>query len=103
MTLWLKEGFRDAGLIVLVVVGFLLFAVLAIAMRPLLIVVAVVALAARLVLYRYRPGFLAWLDSSGEPQISYNGLHLATDIAVHPNHSWARLRGKDAVVAAIQT
>ena len=86
IALWLKEGFRDAGLILLVVVGFLLFAVLAIAMRPVLIVAAVAALAASLVLYRYRPGFRAWLDATDDQQVSYNGLHLATDVAIHPNH-----------------
>ena len=98
MTLWFKEGVRDAGLILLVVAGFLLFAVLAIAMRPLLILAAAVALVVSLLLYRFRPGFREWFESSGEPQISYNGLHLATDVTVHPNHSWARMRGKEAVV-----
>ena len=98
MTLWLREGVRDTGLILLVVVGFLLFAVLAIAMRPLLIVAGVVALAVSLLLYRFRPGFREWFESSGEQQISFNGLHLATDIALHPSHSWARVGGKDAAV-----
>jgi glycine cleavage system H protein len=51
-------------------------------------------------LYRFHPGFRAWLDSSDELQISYNGLHLATDIAVHPNHRRARVSGKNAVVGA---
>lgn len=100
LALWLKEGFRDAGLILLVVGGVLVFAVLAIAMRPLLIVVGVGALAVCLLLYSLRPGFREWFESSGEEQISYNGLHLATDVAVHPNHSWARLRGKESVVGA---
>lgn len=100
MALWLKEGVRDTGLILLVVVGFLVFAVLAIAMRPLLIVAAVVALVVSLLLYRFRPGFREWFESSGEQQISYNGLHLAKDVAVHPNHSWARVCGKEAVVGA---
>jgi len=71
---------------------------LAIAMRPLLIVVGVGALAVCLLLYSLRPGFREWFESSGEQQISYNGLHLATDVAVHPNHSWARMHGKEAVV-----
>lgn len=98
IALWLKEAVRDTGLVLAVVVGVLLFAVVAIAMRPLLILVALVALAVSLVLYRFRPGFREWFDASGEEQISYNGLHLATDVAVHPNHSWARVRGKEAVV-----
>jgi len=98
MALWFKEGVRDVGLILVVVAGFLVFAALAIAMRPLLIVAAVVALVVSLLLYRFRPGFREWFESSGEQQISYNGLHLATDIAVHPNHSWARVSGKEAAV-----
>ena len=98
MALWFKEGVRDVGLILVVVAGFLVFATLAIAMRPLLIVAAVVALVVSLLLYRFRPGFREWFESSGEQQISYNGLHLATDIAVHPNHSWARVSGKEAAV-----
>lgn len=98
MALWLKEGVRDTGLILLVAVGFLLFAVLAIAMRPLLIVAAVVALVVSLLLYRFRPGFREWFESSGEPQVSYHGLHLPTDVALHPNHSWARVGGQEAAV-----
>ena len=88
IALWLKEAVRDTGLVLAVVVGVLFFAVVAIAMRPLLILVALAALAVSLVLYRFRPGFREWFDASGEEQISYNGLHLATDVAVHPNHSW---------------
>lgn len=98
MALWFKEGVRDVGLILVVVAGFLVFAALAIAMRPLLIVAAVVALVVSLLLYRFRPGFREWFESSGEQQISYNGLHLATDIRMHPNHSWARVSGKEAAV-----
>ncbi len=98
IAMWLKEGIRDTALILSVLVGVLLFAVVAIAMRPLLIVVALLALAVSLVLYRLRPGFREWFDASGEAQITYNGLHLATDVAVHPNHSWARIRGREALV-----
>jgi glycine cleavage system H protein len=98
IAIWLKEGIRDTALIVSVLVGVLLFAVVAIAMRPLLILVALGALAVSLVLYRFRPGFREWFDASGEAQVTYNGLHLATDVAVHPNHSWARIQGREALV-----
>jgi glycine cleavage system H lipoate-binding protein len=86
------------GLVLSVIVGLLLFAAVAIVMRPFLIVAALLTVPASLLLYRFHPGFRQWLDSSDEQQISYNGLHLATDIAVHPNHSWARVSGKDAIV-----
>jgi glycine cleavage system H protein len=99
-TLSLKSGFLYAGLLLLTVAGLLLFIVAAVAMRPLLIVAGLVALVVGLVLYRLSPGFREWFNAAGEPQISYHGLRLATDIAVYPAHSWARRNRRDVVVGA---
>ena len=96
----LRDSFRYVGLALMVVALFLIFAAFAVAMRPLMIVAALVAGIAGIVLYRFSPKFREWFESAGEERISYKGLHLATDVAVHPRHSWARIRGEEAVVGA---
>lgn len=98
MMLWLKQSMRATGLILAVLGGLLAFAALAILMRPFLILVAVAVVPGSLLLYRFHPGFRRWLDAPGERQIRYHGLHLATDVALHPNHSWARVSGRNAAV-----
>ncbi len=94
----LKDGFVYTSLAVLAIAGFLLFLVLAVAVRPLLIVLAVVGTLVCLVLTRYSPRFREWFEAAGAREIRYKGLRLATNIAVHPNHSWARTTSQLAVV-----
>ena len=96
----LRDSFRYVGVALLVIALFFVFALLAVAMRPLLIILALGALIAGMVLYRFSPRFREWFESAGDEQISYKGMHLAKDVALHRHHSWARIRGKKAVVGA---
>jgi len=97
---WLKKAALFVGLALLAVLGLLLFVVLAIAMRPLLMLALIVAALATVVLSCFSPGFRDWFEAVGERQISYSGMRLATDIAVHPSHSWARIAPEEVAVGA---
>lgn len=97
---WLKSGLLLLGFALVAITAFALFAVLAIAMRPLLIVGLVLAAAAAVVLSIFSPAFRDWFEAAGERQTHHSGLRLATDVAVHPNHSWARMSPKDVTVGA---
>jgi glycine cleavage system H protein len=97
-TIRLRESVRYVALAFLVAALFFIFAMLAVAMRPLMIAVVVLAAIAAAVLYRFSPRFRDWFESAGEQQVSYKGLHLATDVAVDPRHSWARIKGRNAEV-----
>ena len=97
---WLKSGLFLLGFTLAAVVALALFAVFAVAMRPLLIAAAVVALAGGAVVACFSPRFREWFAALGEPQVSYHGLRLATDVAVHPGHSWAWMAAKGVAVGA---
>jgi len=100
VTHWLKNGLFLLGFALVAIVAFALFAVLSIMMRPLLVAILIVALAGSAMLSLFSPRFRAWFEALGEPQISYSGLRLATDVAVHPGHSWALTSGENVAVGA---
>jgi glycine cleavage system H protein len=100
LTNWLKQGLLVAGFVLLALVGLLLFAAISFAFRPLLIAAIIVTLLGSVVLAYFSPRFRAWFEALGETQVSYNGLRLATDVAVHPNHSWALISSENVAVGA---
>jgi hypothetical protein len=65
MTIWLKRGVISLTSTLLVIVAVILFALLAIAMRPLLIVLAVAGLIVTWALYHASPAFREWFESAG--------------------------------------
>ncbi len=65
LAMMVQDGARTTGLVLLLILAFLVFALLAVAMRPLLIVAAVVAVAADLVLSRVSPRYRDWFDRIG--------------------------------------
>lgn len=65
---WLKTGLFFAGFTLLALSGFLVFAVPAVALRPLLILTFLVAVLGSLVLSHFSPGFRDWLDLEGGPE-----------------------------------
>lgn len=97
---WLGNGLCVAGFALLAIVGLALFAVVAVAMRPVLIVGLLVTGLACAALCYFSPGFRDWFETVGEWRIGYKGLHLVTDVAVHPSHSWARIEPQDVTVGA---
>ena len=97
---WLKAGLGFIGLVLLALAGLLLFVTVAIALRPLLIVGFVVAGIGSLALSHFSPRFREWIEAAGESQVQHRGLRLATDIATHPGHSWARILPEGVAVGA---
>ena len=63
----MQSGVRVAGVAMLLFVGLLLFVLLAVAMRPLLIVAAILAVIADLVLARFSPRSREWFEQIGHP------------------------------------
>jgi glycine cleavage system H protein len=99
-TQWLSSAAGTAAVLLLTIVGLVLFIVFAVAMRPILMVGFLVLAAGAAVVSALNPRFRAWLEALGEPQVRYNGLRLATDIALHPSHSWARILPSGVAVGA---
>ncbi|MFH1268563.1 MAG: glycine cleavage system protein H [Planctomycetota bacterium] len=97
---WLKSGLLLLGFALAATVAFALLAVFAIAMRPLLILGFVLAAMTAAVLSIFSSAFRDWFEAAGEPETHHSGLRLATDVAVHPSHSWARMAPKDVAVGA---
>jgi len=95
-----KEGLMIVGAILLLVVAFPLIVLLFFTMRFVLVFGGGVALVGAALAYAFSPTVRAWFKIQGEQQFSYNGLRLATNVAVHPNHSWARIASDDVAVGA---
>jgi glycine cleavage system H protein len=93
----LGQGLYYVGFTVLAVVGLLLLTVVAVAMRPLLMIGFCVALVCCAALYYFSPAFRQWYDSVGEREVKLSGLRLATNVAVHPNHGWVRTQPGNVV------
>lgn len=97
---WLSSAASAIGTVLLMIAGLALFIVFAVAMRPLLMVGFLVMAIGAAVASAFNPRFRAWFEEFGEPQVRYSGLRLATDIAFHPSHSWARILPSGVAVGA---
>lgn len=96
----LSEPIALAGLVVALVVALPLLGVLAFATRGVLVAVAAVLVVVGVVLYAVSPAFRGWFNAQTEGELSVGGFRLATDVALHPAHSWARLEGGVAQIGA---
>ncbi len=84
----------EASVITLVFLATLpLLALLALMLRGLLLVIALAAVLGGLVVYRLSRAFRDWFAAYAHPLIHYKGLRLATDVRLHPSHSWVRTDG----------
>lgn len=63
----LHETLRFVGSVLLVTVGLLLLAVIAVAIRPLLFIGFILAGLAGMVISHFSPGFRDWFERLGEP------------------------------------
>ncbi len=99
-TQYVKGGLFLLAVSVAAIAAFALFAVLSVAMRPLLMVGLVLGAAVMAGLWAVNPGFRDWFAAAGEEQIKLSGLRLATDVALHPGHGWATLARKEVAVGA---
>lgn len=93
---WLRLG----GWLGVILIALPVVAVLVLVGRLVLLAAAAGLVVAGLVAYAASPGFRAWLTVRTEPEVSYNGLRLANDLAFHPAHTWARLEGDLATLGA---
>ncbi len=96
VTRWLKTGFAFAGGLALALVGLVLMAILA---RPLFVVVAV-AVVLGAAGYVILPRFRHWVDAKIDARVRYKGLRLASGVALHSSHSWARIFPRHVFVGA---
>jgi len=94
---WIARLLVVAGVTAVAIVGFVAFLVFA---RPFFALAAIGALLVCPVLCFLSPRFRAWLAAGSDWLVSYHGLRLATDIAIHPSHSWARITPNDVAVGA---
>lgn len=99
-TQWLSSTAATLGIGLLILVGLVLFALFAVAARPILMIGFLALAIGAALASAFSPRFQAWFETIGEPQVRYSGLRLATDTAFHPSHSWARLLPGGAVVGA---
>lgn len=97
---WLQDGLQCIGMMLVGMAALLLLIAVGVAMRPLLIVGFLVAGLGCLVASYFSPTFREWFKSAGEWQVNLKGLRFATDIAVYPSHSWARIGTDNVSVGA---
>ncbi len=80
----------------ILVVAFPLIGLMALTLRALLLLAAIVVLVCGvccLIACPFSPAIRAWLSALTRPFIQYKGFRLATDVSFHPGHSWARMQG----------
>lgn len=94
------EWWKVGGYVALAVVALPVLAVLAFVARGVVLGSVLLALAGCLVAFTVSPAFRSWIQSWTEPEIAYSGLRLATGLAFHPAHAWARLERDEATVGA---
>lgn len=93
---WLKVG----GSVALMVVALPLLALGIFVGRGVLLALACLAVVAGLAAFAVSPAFRTRLGTWTEPEILHNGLRLATPLAYHPFHGWARIEGDEATLGA---
>ena len=92
-----KDWFAAGATGLLVVMSLPLLATGVIALRAVLLLTIPVVAVLGLLAYAISPLFREWLNAQGELRIGDRGLKLATDVAFHPSHSWARMEGEVVV------
>lgn len=97
---WINEGLTVAGYGLVVLVALPVVAILLVALRPVVLAAMVGAMLVGLGMWLASTRFRDWLMAEAEDEVTYKGLRLATDVAVHPGHAWARLAGGTAWVGA---
>lgn len=95
-----NEWLALSGYVGLVLLAIPVVAVLALVLRAALLVAIAVGLVVGAMLWLTSARFRAWLGTGTEPEVTYKGLRLATDVAVHSGHSWARMDGPHVMVGA---
>lgn len=94
------EWWKVGGYVALAVVALPVLATLAFVARGVVLGGVLLALAGCLLAFAVSPAFRSWIQTWTEPEIAYSGLRLATGLAFHPAHTWARMERDEATVGA---
>lgn len=94
-----RDGFEVAGLVVIALLLLPLAAVAVIVARFAFFAIALVGVAVGLGAWALSPRFRSWL-AKDTSEVHYSGLRLAGDVALSPEHAWARFDGGEATVGA---
>jgi glycine cleavage system H lipoate-binding protein len=86
--------------LLLFVVGLPLLGLAALVLRAGVVAGFGLALVGGILAYATSPRFRVWFGAQFEPLLFHKGLRLGADVAVHPGHTWARVRRGYAVVGA---
>jgi len=95
-----NEYLALTGYVGLALLAIPVFAVVVFVLRAALLAAAIAALVVGVTLWLTSARFRAWLGSWIEAEVTYKGLRLATDVAMHPGHAWARMDGEQVMVGA---
>jgi glycine cleavage system H protein len=93
-----KEWLAVTGYVLLALLALPAAAVVVFVLRGAVLVTLVAGLGAGVALWLTSARFRAWCEGLAEPEAIYKGLRLATDVAVHSGHAWARVDGKDVTI-----
>ncbi len=95
-----NEWLAVTGFVGLALAAIPVFAILVFVLRAALLVVAAAGLVIGVTLWLASARFRLWLGSWIDTEVTYKGLRLATDVAVHPGHAWVRRDGAHVMVGA---
>lgn len=95
-----NEWLALTGYVALTLLAIPVIAILVFVLRAALLAAVAGGLAVGVTLWLTSARFRAWLGTGPEPEVTYKGLRLATDVAVHPGHAWARMAGAHIMVGA---
>lgn len=85
-----KDAFTMTSYMLLVVISLPLLAIAAFTARFVVLGVLLLALPAGILAYAMSPKVRAWFGEVEADELRYSGLRLASDVALHPGHAWAR-------------
>ena len=95
-----SRGALAAAATMAVIVLFPLLAILAFAMRFVLVGGLIVAAFLGALAYALSPAFREWLGFQLDPGLTYSGLRLDTEVAMDSTHGWVRFGSGQATVGA---
>jgi glycine cleavage system H protein len=97
---WFNDWLAVTGGVGLFLLAMPVLAVLVFVLRAALLGVAIVALVLGVGLYFTSARFRAWSSRFTESVMTYKGLRLSSDVAMHAGHGWARQVGEHVMVGA---
>lgn len=95
---WFKVSIWFLSVAVILLLALPILFALAFVSRFVFVAGAALALILAVTAYALSPRFRAWTHDVVEGESVFSGLRLATDVAVHPGHAWARVEPESSLV-----